>query len=126
MSITVEQYKKLLRNNINAASQTSIKKKNKFNAQPTIIDNIRFDSKLEAKYYQMLVIRLKAGDIKYFLRQVPIRLHGKTCYWADFMVVDNDNSIHWIDCKGRETNMFRLKKRQVEELYPIIIELVKK
>lgn len=98
----------------------------KYKAIPTYVDGLRFPSKLEARYYSQLKLRLLAHDIKYFLRQVPFDLPGKIKYYCDFMVVELDGSIRYIDTKGVETATFKLKKKQVEALYPVKIEIVKK
>jgi hypothetical protein len=98
----------------------------KYNAIPVFIDGIRFPSKLEGRYYQTLKLRLLANDIKYFLTQVPFRLPGGIKYVCDFMIVENDNSIRYVDTKGVETATFKLKKKQVEALYPVKIEIVKR
>lgn len=98
-------------------------KRNKYAAQPTEVDGIRFDSKAEARYYQQLKALVAAGEVAYFLRQVPLHLPGKTRYVVDFLEVWADGRIRFVDVKGIETAMFRMKKRQVEELYPIQIEI---
>lgn len=102
------------------------KRKSKYKAQPTYIDGVRFPSKLEARYYRILKLREKNKDLRYFLVQVPFRLPGGVVYRCDFMVVENDGSIRYIDTKGVETPAFKIKKKQVEALYPVKIEVVKK
>lgn len=97
----------------------------KYNAQPTEADGIRFDSKAEARYYLRLKARVEAGEVLYFHRQVPIHLPGNTRYVVDFQEFHADGSVHYVDVKGVETQTFRLKKRQVEALYPITIEVTK-
>lgn len=97
----------------------------KYNAQPTEADGIRFDSKAEARYYLRLKERVAAGEVLYFLRQVPLHLPGNTRYVVDFLEVHADGSVHFVDVKGVETQMFRLKKRQIEDLYPIEIEVTR-
>ena len=89
------------------------------------VDGITFDSKAEARYYRNLKLSEKAGTVLMFLTQVPIRLPGGTKYVCDFLVFYPDNTCAFIDVKGRETDMFKLKKKQVEDLYPIEIEVVK-
>ena len=102
-----------------------MKRGSKYAAQPTEVDGIRFDSKAEARYYLQLKARVAAGEIRYFLRQVAIYLPGKTRYVVDFLEFWADGQVRYVDVKGVETQMFRLKKRQVEELYPITIEVEK-
>ncbi len=104
-------------------------KKSKYRNTPTKYKGIRYDSKLEAQYAEYLDIKKSAGLISYWLRQVPFSLPGNVKYRVDFMVVDEAPEatiIEYIDVKGTETNMFKLKKKQVEDLYPITIEIVKK
>lgn len=98
-------------------------KRNKYGAKVTYVDGIRFDSMREARYYQALRLRQAAGEIRYFLRQVPIHLPGGTKLVVDFMVVEADGRIRFVDAKGRQTPVFRLKKREVEHHYPVEIEL---
>lgn len=99
--------------------------KRKYRNQPTVVDSIRFDSKKEARYYEQLKARQADGEVWYFLRQVPIYLPGGTRYVIDFLVFFRDPSrdAEYVDVKGRETQVFRLKKREVEHHYPIRITL---
>ena len=100
-------------------------RRSKYAAQPTEVDGIRFDSKAEARFYLQLKAQVEAGTVAYFLRQVPIHLPGRTRYVVDFLVFEASGRVRYIDVKGMETQTFRLKKRQVEDLYPIQIEVVK-
>jgi len=97
---------------------------NKFSAVRTERDGWTFDSKKEARYYDTLKLLQKAGDVLFFLCQVPIRLPGKTKYVCDFLVFYKGGIIEFVDVKGIQTNIFKLKKRQVESLYPFEIKLV--
>ncbi len=100
-------------------------KRSKYGAKPTEVDGIRFDSKAEARHYSKLKLLVVAGDVLFFLRQVPIHLPGKTKYVVDFQEFWADGTVRFVDVKGMETQVFKLKKRQVEELYPFEIEVVK-
>lgn len=100
--------------------------RHKFNAQRTTSSNGRsYASKAEAKYAATLALRKRVGEVLFWLEQVPLSLPGKTKYVVDFLEFHADGTAHFVDVKGMETAMFRLKKRQVEELYPIEIEVVK-
>ncbi|NUS37620.1 MAG: DUF1064 domain-containing protein [Lysobacter sp.] len=99
------------------------KPRNKFGAVVTHVDGIRFDSKREARYFEQLQLRIAAGEVRYFLRQVPFHLPGGTKLVVDFLEFHADGSVHVVDVKGRETPVFRLKKREVEHHYPITVEL---
>lgn len=114
--------KKYYNNEILMESST----KGKYKSTITYTDNVRFASKLEAQYYSYLKMLKNSNSIKYFLRQVPIHLTGGIKYVCDFMVVYQDNRIEYVDTKGFETAIFKLKKKQVEALYPFKIKLVKK
>ena len=101
-------------------------KNHKYHAVPVVDDGFRFASKAEAKYYEELKLRCNdGGDVLFFLRQVPFHLPGNTRYVVDFQEFHVDGSVHFIDVKGVETGMFKLKKRMVEQLYPVKIEIVK-
>lgn len=100
----------------------------KYHNVPTTVDGIRFDSKREAQYYQRLCLEREAGVIEYFLRQVPLHLPGGTKLVVDFVVFARDErgclSVRYVDAKGRQTDLFRVKRREVEHHYPITVELV--
>jgi hypothetical protein len=102
------------------------KRANKFNAAATTVDNKKFDSKLEAAYYTHLKTLKRIGDVEYFLMQVPIVLLGGKKYVCDFLVFYTDGRIEYVDVKGRETELFKLKKSIVEAQYPIKIKVLKK
>ncbi len=105
------------------------KARHKYQANPTVDpdDGIRFDSMLEARYYRLCKLRQAAGDLVGFLRQVPIHLPGKTKLVIDFLEFRADGSAVFVDTKGVQTETFRLKVRQVQELYPWIqLEIVTK
>lgn len=101
-------------------------KKHKFNASITKLDNIRFDSKLEANYYSRLKLLQKAGEVLFFLRQTPFHLDGGTKLVIDFTVFYSNGDIEFVDVKGVETEAFKIKRREVEAKYPIKIKIVRK
>ena len=93
---------------------------NKFHNVICEADNIKFRSKKERKrYLELCVLR----DLKecWFLMQTPFRLPGNTKYLLDFMVFWKDGKVTFEDTKGFRTDIFKLKKSQVESLYPIKI-----
>lgn len=101
-----------------------MKRPPKYRAIPTEVDGFRFASKKEAAYFSRLKMLKMAGEVSYFLMQVPFHLPGKTKYICDFMVVYPDGRIEYIDVKGVSTPVFKIKKRQTEELYPVEIVVV--
>ena len=101
-------------------------RKHKYNAKATVVDGIRFDSMREAAYYSELKLRQRAGEVVGWLRQVPIHLPGGTKLVVDFQEFHTDGTVHFVDVKGVVTDVFKIKKREVEFTYPWLkIEVVK-
>ena len=105
-------------------------KKNKHHAQMTEADGIKFGSKKEARIFRELQARQHNGEIKFFLLQVPFLLPGKTDsgrrfkHYLDFMAIRTDGQIEYIEVKGRDLPVGKMKRRQTEELYGINIEVI--
>ena len=107
--------------------------RNKYGAKKTKRDGRTYDSKSEAAYADRLEFLKKAGEIAFWLEQVPLRLAGGTVYKLDFMEFwhgeDDALTIRWTDVKSPATakeSTFRVKKREIETKYGIIIECVDK
>jgi hypothetical protein len=98
--------------------------KHKFNAKTTELDGIKFSSKKEAAYYVRLKRLVAAGDVVFFLRQVPLHLPGGVRLVVDFLEFRADGTVHFVDTKGMETESFKAKRRMIEAVYPIQIETV--
>ena len=96
----------------------------KFNAVKIVLDGIIFPSKKEGFIYENLKLRQIAGEIIFFLRQVPFHLPGNIRYFVDFVTFNKDGTVHFLDAKGMKTPLYKLKKKQVETIYPIEIEEV--
>lgn len=114
-----------------------MKRHHKYSAVATTVDGIRFHSKAEAKYYAGLKLREKAGeihdlvlqpaydlDIPSFPNGVELTRCGK--YVGDFVYWDvaRSRSVH-VDVKGYDTPLSKLKRKIVEALYGIEIEIVR-
>ena len=94
----------------------------KYNASRTVVDGISFASKLEAKRYEQLEMMQKLGEL-WFIRQPAFDLGGGVTYRADFLVVQvvdygRETRVHAEDCKGFETEAFKIKKRLMADRYP--------
>lgn len=78
-------------------------------------------SRFEAGYAMELDQRMKAGEVKEWKRQVPIELRvgGQLIckYYMDFAVTLADNSIVHVECKGYETEVWRLKRKLYEATF---------
>ena len=103
-------------------------KKSKYNNQKTMVDGIKFDSKKEAEYYCQLKLLKQAGEIKDYRLQPRYELqpafkkNGKKyraiTYIADFAIINNDGTTEVVDIKGVETQVFKIKKKLFEYMYP--------
>ena len=96
--------------------------RHKFNAIRTEIDGIKFASKKEAKRFIALQQLQKAGEITFFLRQVPFHIPGGLKYVCDYVVFWTDGHVSVEDVKGFKTDNYILKKKLVEHNYPIEIQ----
>lgn len=68
----------------------------------------------------------QAGEILWWLRQVPIPLPGGVTYRVDFQYqLASTLEVIWEDVKGRMTPMSKLKIAQAEEIFGIQIRLVR-
>jgi hypothetical protein len=100
--------------------------RHKYNASPQKRDGHRYDSKAELAFAQQLDRAKAAGEVVQYLRQVPFHLPGGVKYVCDFCIFESGGCIRWVDVKGVDTPMSKMKRKQVEELYaPIVIEVVK-
>lgn len=97
-------------------------RRNKYHAKVTVIDGLRFDSKKEAMRWKELKMLEAAGDIKNLQRQVsiPLAVAGvKVCtYRADFMY-EMGGVVVVEDAKGYQTDVFKLKWKMGQALYPL-------
>lgn len=106
----------------------------KYGSKKVTIDDITFDSKIEAKYYeqvkwleankQILFYRLQPR----FLLQEAFKKNDKSFrkieYVADFEIHHLDGSIEVIDVKGMETEAFKIKRKLFEKKYPHKLSLI--
>lgn len=97
----------------------------KYRAKPVDDNGDKFPSTLEWKYFKFLKGLQELGDVVFFLRQVPFHFPGGK-YICDFQVFYKDGLCEFIDVKGVITSEFSLKKRIVEETYPVEIKIIKK
>lgn len=110
----------------------------KYNAKKVEIDGIKFDSKAEGEYYLHLKQQVAERQILGFERQKRMLLQegfnvegveGKIrpiFYVVDFIVTENDGTVTYIDVKGVETDVFKLKKKLFMKRYNTALLKVKK
>lgn len=127
---------KKLRRSIRRTSLTKqASTRSKYNAKKVVIDNIKFDSKAEAAYYQQLKLLKMTGEVvsfdlqPEFVLQESFRKNGKLYraikYKADFLVRYSDGHEELIDIKGMLTKEFRIKQKLFELRYMQSIKCVK-
>lgn len=111
--------------------------KSKYSNIKTTVDNIVFDSKKEAAYYNTLKLLKRAGEViqidlqpefEYMMSCSNLlisfeRYEKKYKYIADFRVTYKDGHVEIIDVKGCLTAEFKRKQKIVEKIYGIKIIL---
>lgn len=100
---------------------------NKYKNKKTQVDMYVFDSAKEAKRYKELKLLERAGKIRnlelqpHFLLQDSFKKNGRTYrkieYIADFKYIENGRTIVE-DVKGLQTDVFKLKHKLFEKIYP--------
>ena len=124
--MTAEEY----RQNI-LGERKPAQKENKYHAQKTEVDGIKFDSKKESRDWQQLCMLEASGGISNLRRQVQFELQPKFTnnkgehvrainYVADF-VYEKGGKTYVQDSKGgkaTQTDIFKLKKKLFEYKYP--------
>lgn len=107
------------------------KKRSKYGNKWTMYNGRKYQSKKEAEYARQLDTLKTARNLKDKVikveYQVPFKISiGQTyiaTYFADFRVTYADRHQEVVDVKsdGTKTDVYRLKKRLVEALYPFKI-----
>ena len=102
----------------------------KYNNKKTTIDDIVFDSKNEALYYEALKDMKAKGLIKDFELQPEFILqegfekdekkYRAIKYTADFRVLTNNDYSYIVDVKGMLTTEFKIKMKLFNYKYPDI------
>lgn len=102
-------------------------RQSKYGARKVSVDNIRFDSKAEARYYERLKVLKRAKQIADFDLQPEFIIHdgferdGKkyraTKYRGDFLVTHLDGRQEVVDVKGVKTQVYEIKKKLFLDRY---------
>ena len=101
------------------------RKRGKYGNQRTIFQGQKFDSGREERVWRDLQAQWLAGAIRAVIRQVSMPLPQSTRrIRIDFLVVELDMRVRWLDAKGFETAWWRSKRDQVKSAYGIEIELI--
>lgn len=84
----------------------------KYKAIKVKINGITFDSKAERSYYLELLKLQKSNLIESFELQPKIRLTlSEILYKPDFKVTYKNGKVEYVDVKGFQTPVFKLKKK---------------
>lgn len=101
-------------------------RKSKYGNRKVIVEGMKFDSQKEADFYfGVLLPRIRAGELKYVLRQVPFDLPGGIQYIADYVAVDPMDRVEGVyDVKSAATRKIRTyinKKKQMKACNGVVI-----
>ena len=114
----------------NLGEKQKKRKKNKFNAEQTIYGGKRFDSKYESQVAQELDWMLQGGEIQSYETQVkiPLIVNGKliTNHYMDFVVTHNDGTKEYVEAKGHENAVWKLKRNLFLALNPGVKYTIRK
>lgn len=99
----------------------------KYGAQKITVDGIKFDSKVEAEYYEHLLAKQELGYIKEIELQPVLNIHPAFEYYGkkrqrmyyklDFRVKYHDDYEVWIDIKGMATPDAKMKRKITEYMH---------
>ena len=99
----------------------------KYHAQRTEVDGIKFASKKEANRYIQLKAFERVGLIKNLRLQVPFVIipkskHGRAIKYIPDFVYNEDGQMVVEDVKGFKTDVYKLKKRLMAEVYGVEVK----
>ena len=106
-------------------------RRNKYRAIKTRVDNIVFDSMLEASHYEELKLLQAAKEISDLVLQHELTLavnNKQVCiYIADYFYFDIKEK-KWVvsDAKGMLTDVFKIKWKLCQAIYPEFIYEIRK
>ena len=126
----IEPSEKLSRKFKKLREAVGISKGNKYHAVRAEYNGRRYPSKHQATDAEIFYTQLQHGLIKGVLEEVPFRLPGLTrqgrpiIHRVDFGILELDGTTQWYESKGKELELGRLKRVQVEQLYKIKITVI--
>ena len=92
-----------------------------FRNKQTIHDGNVYDSVAEVIYAKELELRRKARDIKKWERQYKISFDANgehICdHYVDFLVHHNDGTKELVEIKGKETDVWKLKRQMLRAMF---------
>ena len=102
------------------------KKKSKYKNKKCVVNDIKFDSIMEADFYLTLRHQEKLGVVKILELQPKVYLSkAKILYKPDFLIKRiKENKLVYIDVKGAKTALFKLKARLWKAYMNYNLELI--
>lgn len=101
-------------------------RKNKYGNTKQTYNGYSYHSKKEASYAAELDWRIKAKEVKEWTRQhrLDLRVNGELIckYYIDFRAELTDGSIEYIEVKGFETDVWRLKWKLTKAIFEELTE----
>ena len=94
--------------------------RHKYGAVQTERDGMKFGSRAEARHYDNLKLQIAAGEVIFFLRQVPFHFPGGVKYVCDYEVFYADGHVEFHEIKGMEMPIWKLKMRLMAQHYPAV------
>lgn len=95
--------------------------RNKYGAKSIMYNGIAYHSKFEAGYAAELDLRLKCGEFKDWHRQIKVSFEVEgthiTNYYVDFSIDHHDGTTEFVEVKGFETDVWKLKWRLFEAMH---------
>ena len=95
--------------------------KNKYGNLSSMYDGVQYHSKREAREAAELDLRVKAGELVKWERQARISLDVNgyhICnYFVDFKLYYPDGVVEYLEVKGFETDVWKMKWKLFEALY---------
>jgi hypothetical protein len=101
---------------------------NKYGAKKTEYGGATYDSRAEAAHARRLDLLQRAGDVLWWLRQVPVMIGQPGVdrpYRVDFVVQYRDLRVVAEEIKGVETPQFKRQKKQWAKRGPFPLHIIR-
>jgi hypothetical protein len=122
---TVEDLKRITKVNQQIRHPLDPPKPPKFGNEKTTWQGMKFDSLRELEKFKQFELERIAGVHRAVIRQVSMPLTGhKRRIRIDFLLVEPDGRIRWVDAKGHADEKWLLKRDLIHQNFGIMIETV--
>jgi len=119
-TITASEFREYQRTGKMPGTEPTVKR-SKYGNVKKVVDGLKFDSTREANRFSELMLKHKAGLISKPILQYEFKLVGCS-YVCDFLYFDYEKKDFVIeDVKGMLTKEYKIKAKQMKEIYNITI-----